>query len=224
MLQELTDYGMYRPMRVISNHIPAHVFRPLADKQACKQKYGIGQQAILIFGRIATEKNLDFVLDIFADVSSKTDAQLIFVGDGPYRADLEQKVAGHIWSPRVHFLGALRGEALVEAINACELFLITSMSETQSMTTLQAMSCGLPVVVINVGGLPEYVNNGVTGYVVNKGDKQTFVARVCEILADPTLAQKMGEAGRESTARYSPEAITKEFEAIYTSVLPAPLT
>lgn len=215
MIDELKAYGLYRPTKVISNHIPSHVFRPLNDKEECKKKYGIGEKAVLIFGRVASEKNLDAALDIFEEVSAKTGAELVVVGDGPYKEEFEQRVKDKDLSNKVRFLGKLRGELLVEAINACEVFLITSLSETQSMTTLQAMACGLPVVAARAGGLPEYVHSDINGYCIDPNNTKEFVTKLTEFLQSREQCRTMGEAGRQSVAKYSPEAITKEFEEIY---------
>lgn len=219
MLQELTDYGFSRPAKVISNHIPTQLFRPLSNKEELKRKLGIGPSAVLIFGRIAIEKNLIAALHIFEQVAAKSDAELVFVGDGPYRKPLELLVSKKSFAHKVRFLGALRGEALVEAINACEVFLITSLSETQSMTTLQAMACGLPVVAIRAGGLPEYVHTDKNGYCIEPGNTMLFVQHILNLLVNPALAKTMGEQGRESIAPYSPEGITAQFEEVYQNAI-----
>lgn len=218
MLSELVRYGMYAPHQVVSNHIPSNLFKPLQSREALKTKYGVDSNAVLIFGRIAKEKNLEYALDIFERTVNKTDAKLVFVGGGPYQRELEALVAKKAYAKRVQFLGVLRGEALVEAINACEVFLITSKSETQSMTTLQAMACTVPVVAIAAGGLPEYVHDGQNGYCIKEEEKELFVERVVSLLEDSTQRELMGQKGRESIAKYSPEVITKEFEKIYAEV------
>ena len=217
MLEELRVYGMERPACIISNPIP-HMFHPLPNRYELKKKLGIGERAVLIFGRIAKEKNLDAALDVFTEVADRTNAHLVFVGDGPARAEIERRVRNQRYADRVHFLGTLRGEPLVEALNACDVLLITSTSENQPMTLLQAQACGLPAIVAQAGGLPEYVWDDVSGYVVPPKDIKTFADRILKILGDPSLAKNLGEAGRESVAKYSPEAIAKQFVKVYESV------
>ena len=219
MIDELKAYGMKRPARVISNSIPWSLFRPLAGKDALKKRYGIGERAVLIFGRIAIEKNLEVALNVYKKTTAAIDADLVFIGDGPYREEMERMVRENGLERRVHFLGTLRGEALVEAINACDVFLITSLSETQSMTTLQAMACGLPVVVANAGGVPEYVEEGTTGYIVAPERGNLFAEKLITLLSDQKLAQRMGEAGRASIERFSPGQISGEFEALYSACI-----
>ncbi|HEY4517192.1 MAG TPA: glycosyltransferase [Candidatus Paceibacterota bacterium] len=216
MLEELREYGMKKPAHIISNPIP-HTFRSLANKNELKKKFGIGERAVLIFGRVAREKNLDTALAVFADIAKRSDAQMVFVGDGPYRTELEHRVHDQRFSDRIKFLGTLRGEPLVEALNACDVLLITSTSENQPMTLLQAMACGLPVVAAQAGGLPEYVWDDVSGYVVPPTDTKMFADRTLCILGDPAQAKTLGEAGRQSVEEYSPEAIAEQFVDVYES-------
>jgi glycosyltransferase involved in cell wall biosynthesis len=214
MLEELRVYGMKRPARIISNPIP-HQFRSLPNKSELKKKFGIGEKAIAIFGRIAVEKNLDAALEVFANVAARSDAELVFIGDGPYRAQLEAHVRNQTFSNRVKFLGTLRGEPLVEALNACDLLLITSTSENQPMTLLQAMVCGLPTVAAQAGGLPEYVRDNVSGYIVPPTDKKMFADQIIKLLEDPSLAKQFGEAVHEQAASYRPETIVQIFLETY---------
>src|SRR3989344_7688908 len=101
------------------------------------------------------------------------------------------------------FLGALKGEKLVEAVNACDVYLITSTSDTQSMTTLQSMACELPVVGAKVGGLPEYIIDGLTGFVVEPTDKKTYVEKILMFLRDKEMSKTFGAAGRKKAMEFS---------------------
>ncbi|MDO8514397.1 MAG: glycosyltransferase [bacterium] len=217
MMDELVAYGMYKHSRIISNPVPS-IFRPLPQRHALKERYRIGARAIVIFGRIAVEKNLEQALAVYADVADRSSAELVLIGDGPYRVEMEKRVVQKGLRARTRFLGILRGEVLVEAINACDVLLITSTSENQPMTLLQAMACGLPTVTADAGGLPEYVQDGVTGYIVPTMDTRLFADRIIKLLEDPTLANQFGEAARKSAERFSPEHIAKEFEGVYNSL------
>lgn len=219
VLQELHDYGMKRPSRIVSNPLPTRLFRPLWQKDELKKKFGIGERAVLIFGRIAKEKNLDFAVGVFARVGKET--ELVFIGDGPYRGELEKKIREQGLQSRVRFLGILRGEPLVEAINACDACLITSTSETQSLTTVQALACGLPVVAANAGGLKEYVRHGEAGYLVEPDDEAAFVERLSSLLGDPDTLARFGRDARESVLHLSPERIASEFETVYKDCIAA---
>ena len=215
MLDELKTYGLRTPIEVISNPIPLNIFRQLDNRAELKTKYNLHKKTILMFGRIAVEKNLDFALDIFAETLKKIDAELVIVGDGPYRSALEEKTRKMGLEKAVHFFGVLRGERLVEVINSADLYLITSTSDTQSMTTLQAMACGLPVVGAHAGGLPEYILENTTGFTVPPTDKRVFTEKVVELLKNAALAEKFGEAAMRSVFSFLPENIVKRFEKVY---------
>lgn len=217
-LDELRAYGMYRPARVISNPIQ-EIFRPLPDKQGLKGKLGIGNHAITIFGRIAREKNLDAALDIFANVAERTDAELIFIGDGAYRPHLERRVRDERITSRVKFLGTLRGETLVEAINACDVLLITSTSENQPMTLLQAAACCLPIVAANAGGLPEYVHHDSNGYVIDPKNHAAFADRLVELLEDESRRLQYGANACKLAEPCSPQAVAAQLESLYGEVI-----
>lgn len=217
LLDELRAYGMRRQGVAISNPI-APFFRPLPNKSELKKELGIGARAIAVFGRIAEEKNIDMTLDIFAKVLKTTDSNLVFIGDGARRKVLEARAREAPFVGRVKFLGTLRGEPLARAINACDTLLITSRSETQSMTTLQALACGLSAVAADSGGLPEFVHSGENGFCVAPDDADTFAARLTELLtnANPSITS---EACVRSVERFSPDNIAAQFEKIYKGVL-----
>lgn len=219
VLQELRDYGLKRPSRVISNPLPMRLFRPLGQKDELKKRLGIVERTVLVFGRMAKEKNLDFAVNVFARMSSGT--ELVFVGDGPYRGELEKKIREQGLQSRVRFLGVLRGEPLVEAINACDVCLITSTSETQSLTTVQALACGLPVVAARAGGLKEYVRHEETGYLIEPDDEVAFAEHLSSLLGDLAALARFGRNARESVLHLSPERIASEFETVYKDCIEA---
>jgi len=215
MLDELRASGMTALSRVISNPIRSDLFRPLEHREAIKKRLAIGPEAVLLFGRLAAEKNLDFAVGLFAGLAARRHAELVLVGDGPHRGALERQLAGLGLSARARFLGELHGEALNEAINACDLYLITSKSDTQSMTMLQAAAAGLPVVAIRAGGLPEYVVDGDSGFVVDEAERDRFVDLMATILDDRAFARRLGLKGRDIALRFAPAAIASEFVAVY---------
>lgn len=216
ILDELSDYGMRGNHRVvISNAVRTDFFKPLPDKAALKQKYGVKDNAVMFFGRIALEKNLLFGVDVFAEVVKDTPAQLVILGGGPFEQELRAHIKSRGLESHAKFLGVLRGEALVEALNTADINFAPSTSEIQPMAILQSMSCELPMVAARAGGVPEVVIDGDTGYLVEPTDKATYVAKLKELLNDPQLRANMGRAGRGVVMNYAPEALVKKFEAEY---------
>lgn len=200
---------------IISNAVDSRVFRPLPDKQALRERLGLSHRAVLLFGRISVEKNLDFALKIFADVHARRGAQLVVLGDGPHRAALEARAHELGISEHVFFLGRLSGEKLVEAINACSVLLTTSLSEAQPMTILQANLCGLPVVGARSGGIPESIDDEVTGFVVDPDAPELFADYVSRLLNDETLSTKMSAAAIERARAHDPASIAETWERLY---------
>jgi glycosyltransferase involved in cell wall biosynthesis len=119
---------------------------------------------------------------------------LLFVGDGPLRGDLERLAQSLGVAGRVRFLG-VRFD-VPDLLRAADIFALTSVSEAASLTLLEAMASGLPVVVTRVGGNPEIVRDGVDGLLVPRGDDQAAAAAFLRLLDDPAAAARMGAAGR----------------------------
>lgn len=221
-LDELSRYGVRGiPMHLISNPIDTAVFHPLPDKATLKKGFDIGGQAVLVFGRIALEKNLDIAVSSFERIADRTAAQLVFIGVGPYRPKLDALIRRAGLADRSLFLGLKRGEELARAINACDVLLITSRTEAQSMTTLQTMACALPVVAARAGALPEFVRTGETGYAVDPSDPDAFASRLIELLEKPGEAHAMGQRGRGIAERFSPALIAEQMYAAYDAAINA---
>ncbi|MDO8468437.1 MAG: glycosyltransferase [Candidatus Peribacter sp.] len=217
---ELKNDGVTKEIRVIGNPLETTLFRPLPDKPNLKKQWGIAKTAILSFGRLAKEKNIGELLEAFALLRKNgTDAELVIVGSGPEEARLRAQVDALGIGDATRFLGMHRGEELVRAINATDVFAITSRSENQSMTTLQAMACGLPVIGVNRGGLPEYIRNGENGFIVENGDIAALAGRMSELLANADKRKILGERGRQIAAEHAPQRIVERMEELYAALL-----
>ena len=112
-------------------------------------------------------------------------------------------------------MGRLSGEELVTTINACSVMLLTSRAEAQPMTILQANLCGVPVVGARAGGIPESIDDGVTGCVIDADDTGAFSDHVSRLIADDTLRASMSEAARAHAALHDPTVIARSWEKLY---------
>ena len=122
------------------------------------------------------------------------DVDLLLVGDGPLRGELQGLLRQLGMDARVQFLG-LRSD-VPDILEAVDLFALTSVSEAASLTLLEAMASRLPVVVTAVGGNPEIVRQGKEGFLVPRGNVQAVAAAFLRLLDDPVTATAMGAAGR----------------------------
>lgn len=220
VVDEMEEMRVGRPATVLSNPIDTDLFRPLPDRRALKAQWGLGDQVILSFGRLAKEKRLEDTLAAFAKVlSQEPGAELLVIGDGGERRAMEREAQRLGVASRTRFLGTLRGEELIGAINASDVFLITSPAESQSLTNLQAQACGIPVVGMSTGAVGEYIAEGVTGFKAAPGDADALAAHILTLLRDPLLRATFGAAGRGIALGFSPPKIAEKLEGVYEAVL-----
>lgn len=217
--EELQMYGVPN-VSVIPNAIEKAIFQPLHAKQMLKIKFQIPDLAILVLGRLDKEKNLRELLTAFSLIDKDIPSvELIFVGDGKEKYSLQQfsKVLGI--DHQVRFLGIRKGQELVEIMNACDVYAITSRSETQSLSLLQAMACGLPVVAVSCGALPEIVQHNLNGFLVECGDTQAFARCFMELLVHGEKRSIFGKHSREIAEKYSTTSIIYSLEHVYERTL-----
>ena len=145
-------------------------------------------------------------------------AQFLIVGDGATRAELETLCAQLDLGNNVHFAGARKD--IHQLLRAIDVFTLSSTKETFPIAVLEAMACARPVVCTDVGGTSEAVEDGVSGYLVPPKDPTQLAARLTELLSNPELARRMGEAGRRRIeADYSLERSVQATERAFEEIL-----
>ena len=135
-------------------------------------------------------KRVQAVYDVFRRISSKTPAKLVMIGDGPDRADLQRRVAQDARRDDVIFVSEQLD--LVPWLSGADLFLLPSAQESFGVAALEAMSCEVPVVASRVGGLPELITDGETGFLCDPEDVEGMAERGLAVLQDHALARKIG--------------------------------
>ena len=144
--------------------------------------------------------------------------RLDLIGDGPSRAELESLRDQLDLGDKVRFLGTRTDvhEQLAEA----DLFLLSSISEGISLTLLEAMAVGLPIVATAVGGNPEVVTDGETGWLVPTQSPEAMAQAILKMIADPEMANRMGVAGRHRVEKeFNLDRVVIEYENLYLSLL-----
>jgi glycosyltransferase involved in cell wall biosynthesis len=152
---------------------------------------------LLFVGRLAAVKGLPILLDTLALLrAERPDVLLTIAGDGPDRAMLEvQAQSLHIES-NVKFLG-YQSQAQVRALmQNTDVFVMASFAEGVPVVLMEAMAAGVPVVATRIAGVPELVEDGISGFLVPPGDSQALAERIGALLDDPALRQRFGRAGR----------------------------
>ncbi|MGK2908688.1 MAG: glycosyltransferase [Sphingobium sp.] len=140
-------------------------------------------------------KDHPMLLRAFAQLASAApDVDLFLAGDGPDREKLEAMAQSLGIAERVKFLGVRKDVS--DLLAACDVFALTSISEAASLTLMEAMASGCPVVVTNVGGNPELVREGMDGFLVPRGDAKACAAALVKLLKDEAMARTMGANAR----------------------------
>lgn len=185
------------------------------DAEAIAARSGPWGTRVVTVARLEPVKALDVLIRAVAHARAAGIAiSLTVVGDGSERAALE-----HLRDElglRAHVAFAGWTDDVQQHLRHADLFAMSSKSEGHSLTLLEAMAAGLPVVATAVGGNPEVVEHGVTGLLVPRGDPVALGDAICEILADPERAARMGEAGHQRVAdRFSLDAMAAAYDAVY---------
>ena len=157
---------------------------------------------ILSVGRLHWVKDVSTTLSALAElVASGHQAKLTIVGDGPEREALEYRAFALGLADSVVFTGPLPQEQVRQQLEQSQLFVLSSLSEGTSNAALEAMALELPVIVTGVGGMPEVIENGVTGWVVPPSDPAKLAESMIRAVTNSSLAEQLGRAGRASLAK-----------------------
>jgi 1,2-diacylglycerol 3-alpha-glucosyltransferase len=217
MQRALEDYGVRCPMHVIPTGMDMERFAG-GDGARFRAQLGIAPSAptLVHVGRIAYEKNIDFLLRMFARVAARrTDAVFIVAGEGPALNHCKSYAESLGLAGRTRFVGYLsRDKELLDCYRAGDVFVFSSRTETQGLVLLEAMALGVPVVSTAHMGTADIVNPQ-RGAVVAPDDEEEFAAIVRELLADSSRRSAMSLAGREYAAEWSAQAMTERLTGLY---------
>ncbi|HZL18147.1 MAG TPA: glycosyltransferase, partial [Polyangia bacterium] len=163
-------------------------------------------------------KRVEDVVAIFARVRATRPARLRLVGDGPERPGVEAQIAALGLSADVELLGERID--LPAVLRDAALFLLPSQTESFGLAALEAMACGLPVIASAVGGLPEVVADGETGYLRPVGDVSAMAACAGRLLDDEPLRRQMATAARRrAETQFRVEPAVDRYLAVYRRLL-----
>ncbi len=202
--QELREAGIREELlRRIPSACDTEAFRPPGtnERASARQRFGVRPEelAIVFTGRLHPDKRLPTLLAAVARLAAERPVRLLVTGEGPERERLESDAAEREVAERVSFLGRLDDHR--PALHAADVYCLPSVSEGISVALLEAMSCGLAVVVSDIAPNREVVTAEHDGLVAPCGDEQVWQAVLLRLADDPDLRSRLGEAARETVER-----------------------
>ena len=189
------------------------LFHPGRRDRGCFARFGIGDGPVALYvGRLSREKNLEALAGAWAEVfAARPDARLLVVGEGPH--------ARAITGPGVIAAGTLHYEELAAVFASADVLAFPSETETFGNVVVEAAASGLPSVVATAGAAHEHVVDGVTGDVVDGGDRAAIARAILRQLDDPARRKRMSAAARTLAAHYDLDDAVDATWAIYRDVL-----
>lgn len=216
--QTVKEFDIKRPIEVIPNFVNCDLYTRTPDPEL-QAKWAPGGEPILMhLSNFRPVKRVTDAVEIFALVRAKMPAKLVLIGDGPDRGAAEYLVRKKKLQKDVWFLG--KQDQVYQKLSAADLFLLPSQLESFGLAALEAMACEVPVIATNVGGVPEVVEHGVDGFLVEPGDVKSAAAHAIEILARRDRGREIGQRARVNAKRkYCANDVIPQYESYYRRIL-----
>ncbi|MEX2574645.1 MAG: N-acetyl-alpha-D-glucosaminyl L-malate synthase BshA [Balneolaceae bacterium] len=210
-------FDIKREIQVIPNFIDLNRFKRSRKEHFKKAICPEGEKVVVHVSNFREVKRVPEVISVFSRIlQSGIDAKLLMVGDGPDRQKAERRCRELNICDKVRFLG--KQEQVEEVLSIADLFLIPSGSETFGLAALEALSCGVPVVSSDIGGLPEVNIHGETGYLCALDDINCMSDFAVKILKDEKIHAKMARNARKRAELFELYKLVAEYEAYYEEV------
>jgi L-malate glycosyltransferase len=215
----LQEFEIRNPIEVIYNFVNCDLYK--RDPQAAERRaeFAAPEERVLVHvSNFRPVKRLGDVIEIFDRVQKQLPARLLLMGDGPERSRAEWLVNQKGLRKKVDFLGKV--DRIHEKLSIADLMLVPSELESFGLAALEAMACEVPTVATQVGGVPEVIDHGKTGFLADVGDVETMARYAIEILSDERRLRDMGKMARwEAQSRFCASRIIPEYEKFYERVL-----
>jgi N-acetyl-alpha-D-glucosaminyl L-malate synthase BshA len=206
-------------IEVIPNFIDTKRFRRL-PREHFKQAICPGGEKLMVHvSNFRPVKRATEVVDVFHRLQELGHGiKLLLVGDGPDRTSAEHRARELGVFDDVRFLG--KQEPVEEILSIADIFMMPSGSETFGLAALEAMACGVPVIASRIGGLPELVIDGETGFLCDLGDIDSYTQAADRLLKDDDLHKKMAAASRaRAKDQFDTDIIVPRYESYYEQVI-----
>lgn len=185
------------------------------EARALRERFGLGSFTIAYCGRLAREKHIDVTLRAVALLKRRIPGlRFLIIGRGPAERELRRLVRELHITENVVFTGFLDKARIAELYSQCDLFVIMSTIDVQSIAALEAMANGLPVLSARAGGMPDLVTEQ-TGRLIPSGDYRALAKQIEEFHDNPEERRACGERAREAVTAFSHGRVAEQWEAVY---------
>ena len=223
MRERLAQYGVRRPMHVLPTGIPLARFAG-GDGASFRARFGIapGRPTVAYVGRVAFEKNIDFLLRATALARrSVPDLLLVVTGEGPALKSLKRLARRLRIEDNVLFVGYLdRRSGLVDGYCAADAFVFASRTETQGLVLLEAMALGVPVVSTAVMGTRDILDAG-RGALVSPDNEEDFASQMVRLLQNGELRARLALEARDYAQEWNATTMARRLTDFYRTLLPS---
>jgi glycosyltransferase involved in cell wall biosynthesis len=216
----LKMHGLKVKYQAVSNGIDTDRFKPRGKNKNLIEKFHIPDLPIVLYtGRISEEKQIHTLIQAIPEILKKVNCHFVICGDGPVRAQLENMVLDLKIKDKVSFLGFLTEKDLPFIYNLADVYVMPSICELQSITTLEALASALPVVACNKYALKELVLDGKNGFLFKPADTNDLSEKITKILLDEELRERMKKESLKIVKKHSLENTIKQYEEIYLNLI-----
>jgi len=206
-------------IEVIPNFICPNEYQRIADSPLRETFAPKGEKLLVHVSNFRAVKRPVDCVEILAKVLQKgAKANLIMVGDGPEYSAIKHRAKLLKVLDNVNFVG--KQAKIADYLGAADVSLLPSELESFGLAALEAQACEVPVIASRVGGIPEVINDGETGFLSDIGDTEKMSADVVKLLSDEKMRLRFGAKGRElAISRYSTEKIIPQYIEFYEKIL-----
>jgi L-malate glycosyltransferase len=219
-LADLTrqEFELAKPIKVIPNFVDPYTFQRQPNPQFRRQFATPAEKIVCHISNFRSLKRVPLIIDMFRQMAREVPAKLILVGNGPDYQTCVDLVRREGLVQKVFFLDFVTDVARVLSI--ADLFMLPSEMESFGLAAIEALSCDVPVVASSVGGLPEAVVDGETGYLLKPDDIDGMIGAGIKLLSNDGLRLRMGREGRRWVlTHFHVTQIVKRYEEYYRYVL-----
>jgi N-acetyl-alpha-D-glucosaminyl L-malate synthase BshA len=216
--QTLKEFDIKRPIEVIPNFVNCDLYTRQPNPALRGKWAPVGEPILMHLSNFRPVKRVTDAVEIFAQVRAKMPAKLVLIGDGPERGAAEYLVRKKKLQKDVHFLG--KQDQVYRLLSEADLFLLPSQLESFGLAALEAMACEVPVIATNVGGVPEVIEHGVDGFLVQPGDVGAAAKFAIDLLSRSDRGREIGQLARANAKKkFCANDVIPSYERYYQRVL-----